>query len=138
LASAGKVNVGIGHVSLEVSNIVKARRFYETALKTVGFRVVLEDKDAIGLANERCSIWLATPQPRRVQKQPPDSNDFVVADHFAILVPDRQAVDKIVEALGVEGFKPLFPAESHPEFQPGYYSASYCDDDNNVVEFYTV
>lgn len=125
-------------MSLEVSDLNKSRRFYETALRTVGFKVVLEDKDALGLANEQCSVWLATPKALRVQKTAPNPDEFVVADHFAFLVPDRQTVNKLVEILGGEGFKPLFPPEEHPEFQPGYYSASFCDNDNNVIEFYTI
>lgn len=133
-----KTGVSIGHVSLEVTDLTRSRKFYETALKTVGFKVVLEDKDAFGMANEQCSIWLATPQSPRVQKTPPNADEFVVADHFAFLVPDRQTVDKLVETLGREGVKPLFPPEEHPEFQPGYYSASFCDYDNNVIEFYTI
>jgi len=138
LVSGAKISVVISHVSLEVSNVTESRRFYETALKTIGFKIILEDKDAIGLGNEQCSIWLASPESRRAQKSAPNPDDFVVAEHFALLVPDRGAVDRVVEALGKEGFKPLFAPELHPEFQPGYYSASYCDSDNNVVEFYTV
>lgn len=32
----------------------------------------------------------------------------------------------------------MFPAEDHPEFVAGYYSVSFCDPDNYVVEFYVV
>jgi len=137
MESGAKRNASIGHVSLEVSDLSEAKRFYETAFKSIGLRVVLEDKDAFGMANENFSIWLATPESRRIQKGAPNPEDFVVAEHFAVLVPDQQTVDMVVETLGRAGFKPFFAPEQHPEFQPGYYSASYCDNDKNVVEFYT-
>ncbi len=33
------------------------------------------------------------------------------------------------------GIVPLFPAQECPEFGPGFYAVTYCDPDNNVIEF---
>jgi len=35
----------------------------------------------------------------------------------------------------MEFYKPLFPAAALPEFGPGFYVVTYCDRDNNVLEF---
>jgi predicted lactoylglutathione lyase len=130
--------VSIGHVSLEVSDLVRSRKFYEPALKGLGFKTVLEQADASGYSNQSLSIFLAKPQSPRVQRKPPSEAEFAIAEHFAILLPDRKTVDETTELVENAGFKPFFPPEEHSEFAPGYYSASFCDPDNNVIEFYTI
>jgi catechol 2,3-dioxygenase-like lactoylglutathione lyase family enzyme len=130
--------VSIGHISLEVSDLSRSRKFYESALKGLGFRTVLEQDDAFGCSNESLSIFLAKTQTPRVQRKPPAETEFVIAEHFAILLPDKRIVDETAELMKNAGFKPFFPPEEHPEFVPGYYSASFCDPDNNVIEFYTI
>jgi catechol 2,3-dioxygenase-like lactoylglutathione lyase family enzyme len=107
------------------------------ALKSWGFEIVLEEKDAFGLGNESFAIFLGKPETPRVKRGTPKDSEFVIAEHFAILVPDRRKVDEVVASMEKAGFKPFFPPEEHPEFVPGYYSASFCDPDNNVIEFYT-
>jgi hypothetical protein len=71
------------------------------------------------------------------ERKSPKEDDFVVADHIALLVPDRRIVHQVAEVLQKVGFRPLFAPEEHPEFDPGYYSVSFCDPDNNVIESYT-
>jgi predicted lactoylglutathione lyase len=44
-------------------------------------------------------------------------------------------VDVIVAAMQHAGVKPLFPAQEHPEFGPGFYAVTFVDPDQNVVEF---
>ena len=46
--------------------------------------------------------------------------------------------EALTRAMRKAGVSPLFPAEEHPEFTPGFYSVSFCDPDKNVVEFYAV
>ncbi len=132
------LNVRVGHVSLEVSDLIESKKFYEPALTNLGFNVIFDDENAIGMANGLLSIWLARPDSRRVERKTPTGDEFAIADHIALYVPDRENVDKVTRVLRDAGFKPLFPPEEHQEFQPGYYSASFTDRDNNVVEFYTI
>jgi catechol 2,3-dioxygenase-like lactoylglutathione lyase family enzyme len=133
-----KPKVSVGHICLEVSDLATSRRFYESAFKNLGFKTVLDEEDALGLSNEVFAIFLGKPESPRVKRKPPKDNEFVIADHIAILVPDRNTVDETAKLMEKAGFKSFFPPEEHPEFRPGYYSASLCDPDNNVIEFYTV
>ncbi len=130
--------VSVGHVCVEVSDITKSRKFYEPVLKSLGFQTIMEERDAFGVRNGSLSIFLGQPTSRRVQRKAPDVNEFVVADHIALLVPDRKTVDEVALTMKNAGFETLFPAEEHPEFVVGYYSVSFCDPDNNVIEFYVV
>jgi hypothetical protein len=39
------------------------------------------------------------------------------------------------KAMAKAGYVPLFPAQEYPEVGPGFYAVTYCDRDNNVIEF---
>lgn len=129
--------VSVGHISVEVSNVAEARRFYEPVLKSIGFKLILEEKDAVGLSNGSFAMFFGKPESPRVKRKAPNEGEFVIADHIALLVPDRRTVDQVASLLKKAGFSPLFAPEEHPEFTPSYYSASFSDPDNNVIEFYT-
>ncbi len=131
-------NVSVGHICLEVSNLAKAKGFYEPLLGQLGFKVILSDKDTMGMSNGAFAIWLNMVESKRVERRPPTGEEFVIADHFALLVNDRKTVNDVAKFMENSGFKPLFPPEEHPEFTKGYYSTSFCDHDNNVIEFYTL
>ena len=128
----------VGHICLEVSDLNKANGFYVPLLERLGFKVILADKDTIGVSNGTFAVWLTRVESKRVERKPPTGEEFVVADHFALLVANRNTVNEVAKAMEGSGFKPLFPPEEHPEFTQGYYSASFCDNDNNVIELYAI
>ena len=130
--------VRVGHICLEVSDIVKARRFYAPILHEIGFKIVLDEHGSVGWSNEDFLIFLGQPERRRVSKRTPSLDDLVVADHVALRLESRNLVDTVAEFMKKNGIDVLFAPEEHPEFVPGYYSVSYNDPDNNVLEFYSV
>jgi len=130
--------VSVGHICIEVSDIAKSKKFYEPMLKSLGFQTIMEEKDSMGFRSGSLSIFLGQPASRRVERKAPRTDEFVVADHIALLVPDRKTVNEIAQIMTEARFEPLFAPEEHPEFVPGYYSVSYCDPDNNVIEFYVI
>ncbi len=97
----------------------------------------MDNENAVGFSNQNFQVWLAKPVKQRVERGSPSSEEFIVADHIAILVQDSQTVDAVQKGMKRKGFEPLFPSEEHPEFCPGYYAASFTDPDNYVVEVYT-
>ena len=127
----------VGHVGIEVSNLNRSKKFYKTLLEALGFAMIMDDKDGAGFSNQNFQVWLGASQKPRVKRGTPTGEEFVVADHLAILVPDKEIVDAVENAMKENGFKPLFPCEEHPQFEPGYYAVSYCDPDNYVTEIYT-
>lgn len=127
----------IGHVGIEVSNLAESKKFYQTLLKELGFEMIMDDENAAGFSNQNFQVWLAKPEKQRIKRGSPAGEEFIVADHLAILVQDKGTVDVADGAMLKNGYKPLFPCEEHPEFCPGYYAVSYCDPDNYVVEVYT-
>jgi catechol 2,3-dioxygenase-like lactoylglutathione lyase family enzyme len=129
--------VHVGHVCLEVSDLESAKRFYAALFDQLGFELILEERDSVGWRNGNLAIFLNKPMNQRVSRKKPRQDDFVIADHLALLVESPIEVNAVAAFMKSRGTDALFPPEAHPEFGPGYYSVSYCDPDNNVVEFYS-
>jgi catechol 2,3-dioxygenase-like lactoylglutathione lyase family enzyme len=126
----------VGHVGIEVSDLDGSKKFYKTLLSGLGFRVTMDTKDGMGFSNENFSLWVGELKQPRVRRKAPTGEEFVVADHLAILVQNKKAVDDIEKVMKKSGFEPLFPCEEHTQFEPGYYAVSFCDPDNYVIEVY--
>lgn len=129
--------MAVGHVGIEVSNLVNSKKFYTVLLSGLGFKAIMDSEDGMGFSNQVFQVWLGKSHEPRVKRGAPTGEEFVVADHLAILAPDNKTVDAVERRMRKSGFKALFPCEEHPEFVPGYYAVSYCDPDNYVVEIYT-
>ena len=132
-----KSKVIIGHVGIEVSSLENSRKFYEVMLKALGFRAILDSKESVGFSNGNFQIWLSEPKNRRFKCEAPTGEEFVVSEHVAILVPNRNTVDSVARKMRDNGFDILFPPEEQPQFTEGYYATSFCDPDNHVIEVYT-
>ncbi len=127
----------VGHVGIEVSNLKNSKKFYKTLLEGLGFKIIMDTEDGVGFSNQNFQVWIGELQEARVKRKAPTGEEFVVADHLAILVPNKKPVDAVEREMKKKGFKALFPCEEHPEFEAGYYAVSFCDPDNYVIEIYT-
>jgi len=137
MVSKEPIQAIVGHVGIEVSDLSASKKFYKTLLKGLGFKVIIEGEDATGFSNQNFQVWVAESREPRVKRDAPTGEEFVVADHLAILVQNKGAVDAIEREMKKKGFEALFPCEEHPQFEPGYYAVSFCDPDNYVIEIYT-
>jgi len=127
--------VRVGHTCLEVFDIAAAKVLC-SPIRRNWTSVILEEGDSVGWRNESFAIFLTKPEARLVSKKMPGEDEFVTADHVAFLLDDRDEVDAMAAFMQKCGFGALFPPEEHTEFVPGYYSVSYSDPDNNVLELY--
>jgi len=132
-----KTQTTFGHVGIEVTKLKESKKFYTALLEELGFKTIMISKDGIGFSNQAFQVWVAEMPEPRVKRKAPTGEEFVIADHLALLVPDRSSVDAVERKMTKSGYEPLFPCEEHPEFVPGYYAVSFCDPDNYVVEVYT-
>jgi len=132
-----QVGAIVGHVGIETTNLNHSKKFYRTLLEGIGFSVIMDTEDGVGFTNQNFSVWLGELREPRVKRKAPSGEEFVVADHLAIMVPDKNAVYDIERKMKQNGFEPLFPCEEHPQFEPGYHAVSFCDPDNYVIEVYT-
>jgi hypothetical protein len=112
----------VGHVGIEVSNLRNSGNFYKALLEGLDFKIIMDTEDGLGFSNQNFQVWVGESQEPRVERKAPTGEEFVVADHLAILVQDKTIVDAIEKKMKENGFKALFPCEEHPEFEPGYYA----------------
>jgi catechol 2,3-dioxygenase-like lactoylglutathione lyase family enzyme len=136
LNGENQIQATVGHVGIEVYNLSKSKKFYKTLLGGLGFKIIMETPDGIGFSNQNFQVWVSQPPEPRMKREAPTGEEFVIADHLAILVQDRKTVDACEREMEKNGFKALFPCEEHPQFEPGYYAVSFCDPDNYVIEIY--
>ena len=60
----------IDHVSIGVSNIARAKQFYDAALKPLGYSCLDEDKTSLGYGRDKVELWiLAAKRPIRAGKR---------------------------------------------------------------------
>ena len=127
----------IGHVGIEVSNLNNSKKFYNALFNRLGFKTIMDSNDGVAFSNENFSVWIGQLEKARVKREPPTGDEFVVLDHLAIQVKDKDAAYDIEKEMKKKGYEALFPCEEHPMFEPGYYAVSFCDPDNYVIEIYT-
>jgi catechol 2,3-dioxygenase-like lactoylglutathione lyase family enzyme len=124
----------LDHISIEVSIVPKSIKFYDAVAKGLGLMQIFT---SAGWRSGTFMIWIGLSDVPRVFRKPPTAEEMAVAEHAAIHVTDRESVDAFDQTMREAGFKPLFPAEEHPEFGPSFYAVSYCDPDNFVLEVST-
>ncbi len=137
MVSGKKTPAVVGHVGIEVTSIAKSRKFYKTLLEGLGFRIMMDTEDGLGFTNQNFSLWIGEMQQPRIMRKAPTGEEFVVTDHLAIFVQNKETVYDIEKEMKKHGFEALFPCEEHPQFEPGYYAVSFCDPDSYVIEIYT-
>lgn len=124
------------HICLEVSDFKKAMGFWGPLTEAGDFvRGWGDGSTYSGFTNGTMTLFIGESTPRRVRRGAPTGEEFVVSDHIGFSVGRREDVDAIVTAMTRAGFAPLFPPQEYHEFGPGFYAVTYCDPDNNVIEF---
>ena len=113
----------LDHVTVNVSDIEQAKRFYGDALAPLGYSLQMDFPGAAGFGTGEGipDFWLG-------------SSDERGASHVAFQAPDRATVDRFYEAaLGAGGKDNGAPA-LRPHYHDTYYAAYVHDADGNNVE----
>lgn len=122
----------IDHVSVGVSDLAAAIRFYDAVLSTIGY-VKLEDRETTagwGKPGKHAEFWINL-RPATV-KIAPESGA-----HVCLRAPDIETVDAFhAAALAAGGASAGVPG-LRPPFGEGYYAAFISDPDGNRVEAVT-
>jgi catechol 2,3-dioxygenase-like lactoylglutathione lyase family enzyme len=112
----------IDHVSLRVKDLEGAKKFYAAALAPLGYSILMDFGDAVGLgAKGKADLWIT-------------KSKKVVPTHIAILADSRKAVAAFhraaLKAGGQDNGKPGIRKEYHPT----YYGAFVLDAEGNNLE----
>jgi predicted lactoylglutathione lyase len=117
----------IDHAGIVVADLATSRAFYRAALEPLGFRILYENEENVGLGtegNDDFGIW-QRPQPMAEE---------TTGVHLAFVAADNEAVDAFFAAAMSHGGREHHSPAYHPEFHPGYYAAFVWDMDGNHVE----
>ncbi len=115
----------LDHISLKVTDVERSKRFYQEALKPLGYELVMEFPGMAGFGvNHRTDFWLSTA-------------DKVVPTHVAYSSPDRKTVGAFHKAAVAAGGKDNGAPGLRPHYHANYYGAFVFDPDGNNIEAVT-
>jgi catechol 2,3-dioxygenase-like lactoylglutathione lyase family enzyme len=119
----------LNHVSIGVRDLAAAKRFYDAALKPLGYRCLSQSPSMLGYGADVPSLWVgATEHP-----VPADPKSGL---HFCFDAPTRKSVDAFhtaaLEHGGEDNGKPGLRAD----YGENYYAAFVIDPDGYRLEAY--
>ena len=136
--------VYLAHVNLEVTNLARARTFYDRVLPLLGFRrLPLSDAAWLGYRKRRMTLWITVSRPARTSRHAPhaptNGATDPISDHLGFRVPSSKRVKEIEATLRGRGLTPVYGLDKVATTGKSWYvSCAFRDPDNNVVEIYTV
>ena len=113
----------VDHLWIGVTDVVAARRFYETLAPWAALEVGVEAEDRVQFRGERGSFMLVA------DGRPPTRNL-----HIAFPAPDHATVEGFHAAMLAAGHVDNGGPGERPEYHPGYYGAFVLDPDGTNVE----
>lgn len=132
--------IRLAHVNLEVSNLARARRFYDRFLPVLGFvRVPHTDPAWLGYRKGATALWITVSHTRRTTRRAPhvptDGISDPISDHIGFRAPSPKRVFEIETALRRLGFTPVYSTEKQTAHGPSWFTSNaWKDPDNNVLE----
>jgi catechol 2,3-dioxygenase-like lactoylglutathione lyase family enzyme len=133
----------LDHVGVEVSDVRRARRFYDRILPRLGFRRLPGTGDAwVGYRKGRTTVWLTRSRPSRTVRGTPHvpSNGArdPISDHLGFRVRGERQVRDLEETLRRGGLAPVYAADRVAAGASWYVSCAFQDPDHNVLEVFAV
>lgn len=119
----------INHVSIGTADPAKARKFYDAALKPLGFTCLAKDDDGAGYGKDEALFWILN--AARPVAQNPESGL-----HLCFDAPTRKSVDAFYKAALAAGGKDNGKPGVREQYGPSYYAAFVIDPDGHRIEAY--
>ncbi len=117
----------IDHISIGVRDVARAKRFYDAALKPLGYACLSGGEGSLGYGRGAVSFWISS----AAHPVPPDMKSGL---HFCFTAPTHASVDAFhAAALGAGGRDNGKPG-LRADYGPGYYAAFVIDPDGYRIE----
>ncbi len=120
----------IDHLSLPVSDIDRARAFYDKVLATVGYKRMMDFGRSAGYGDEHPHFWIGVPDGGPAEGSAAAAAGF----HLAFRAPSRAAVDAFYAAALAGGGRDNGAPGLRPHYHPDYYAGFVFDPDGNRIE----
>lgn len=110
----------IDHLSIGVSDLAKSKKFYEAALKPLGYQVKFEMDHGVCFGADDGDLWIIKSEPSKI--------------HLAFRAEERAIVDQFYQAaMAADGVDNGAPG-LRPQYHENYYGAFVFDPDGYNVE----
>ena len=119
----------INHISIGVKDINAARRFYDAALKPLGYQCLSESAGALGYGAKSPQLWIYA----AISPVPADDQSGL---HFCFDAPSRKSVDAFHAAALSTGGRDHGAPGLRADYGEGYYAAFVVDPDGYRLEAY--
>jgi len=119
------------HISIGVRDIARTRKFYDAALKPLGYSMVWPVAGygyGYGAVKGEPKLWIGLPLAKR--RKPKAS----AGSHVALVAANRKAVDAFYKAAIKAGGKDNGKPGLRPEYDPNYYGAFVFDPEGHAIE----
>lgn len=117
------------HVSIGVSDIPRSGRFFDAALKPLGYTRLSDGESSLGYGAKAVGLWIGAAKK-------PVKPDMESGLHFCFVAPDRKAVDAFYSAALKAGGKDNGKPGLRADYSPTYYAAFVIDPDGYRIEAY--
>lgn len=119
----------LDHVSIGVADVPRAKLFYDTVLKPLGYTCLSESPDSLGYGRDGVQLWIG-------RAEHPVPADPASGLHFCFKAPTRDSVKAFhTAALGAGGKDNGGPGLRN-EYGENYYAAFVVDPDGYRIEAY--
>jgi catechol 2,3-dioxygenase-like lactoylglutathione lyase family enzyme len=117
----------LDHVSIGVRDIANAKRFYDAAMKPLGFACLSADDSSLGYGKEAAGLWIYA-----AERPVPD--DPKSGLHFCFVAPSRASVAAFHTAALANGGRDNGKPGVRKDYGPHYYAAFVFDPDGYRLE----
>ena len=119
----------LNHISIGVRDIAKTKRFYDAALKPLGYRCMSDGETSLGYGNGSIVLWV-------LAAKHPVAADAESGLHICFDAPTRKSVDAFHAAAMSTGGRDNGKPGVRADYDPSYYAAFAVDPDGYRVEAY--
>jgi catechol 2,3-dioxygenase-like lactoylglutathione lyase family enzyme len=119
----------INHLSIGVRDVARTKRFYDSALKPLGYTCLSEGDGSLGYGRDKVVLWIGAAE----RPVPADAQSGL---HVCFDAPTRRSVDAFHQAaLGAGGRDNGAPG-LRADYGDNYYAAFVVDPDGYRLEAY--
>jgi catechol 2,3-dioxygenase-like lactoylglutathione lyase family enzyme len=117
----------LDHVSIGVRDIAETKRFYDAALRSLGYECLSESDSSLGYGKGNVAFWISeTPRPVTSHAQS--------GLHFCFVAPTRESVDAFYDAALKTGGRDNGKPGLRADYGSNYYAAFVTDPDGYRIE----
>ena len=119
----------INHISIGSADLAKARKFYDAALKPLGYACRSKDETSAGYGSDESRFWI-------LKSSRPVAQNAESGLHLCFDAPTRKSVDAFYKAALAAGGKDNGKPGLRANYGANYYAAFVIDPDGHRLEAY--